>query len=110
MSSVDEKKEFKIGTVQWSSLLEEFARDHETRRVTVEIRTATGRLVQAKTGRLLAIEIDGAECVYIELEEMFHGTATHVVPTPVRISLQHRGDYEELSIISADGRVTVLQT
>ena len=110
MSSVDEKTEFDIGTDQWPSFLDEFTRDHQSRPITVEIHTAAGRLVQAKTGRLLAIEIDDAECVYIEVEEILHGTATHVIPTPVRIRLQQRGDYEELAISSADGRETVLLT
>jgi hypothetical protein len=110
MSSVDEKKELDIGTDQWPSFLDEFVREHQARPMTVEIHTATGRLVQAKTGRLLAIEVDDAECVYIELEEMLHGSATHVIPTPVRITLQQRGDYEELAITSADGRETVLLT
>lgn len=110
MSSVDEKKEFDIGTDQWPSFLDDFVREHQACSITVEIHTAAGRLVQAKTGRLLAIEVDDAECVYIELEEILHGTATHVIPTPVGIRLQKRGDYEELAISSADGRETVLLT
>ena len=109
MSSVDEnRKDLDIETEQWPSFLDEFVREHQAQSITVEIRTATGKLVQAKTGRLLAIEIDDAECLYIELEETLHGSATHVIPSPVRIRLQQQGGYEELAISSADGRETVL--
>jgi hypothetical protein len=112
MTSVDEKtEECEVETGEWPRFLEEFRRQHERNPATIEIRSATGRLIQAKTGRLLAIGMNDEqhpEHAYVELEEVLHGSAIHIIASPGRITVRQRDGCQELAITSVDGRKTVL--
>jgi len=112
MTSVDEKtREHEVGSDAWHSFLDDFTRQHSGCTVNIEMFTSAGRQIQTKTGRLLSVGIDKpprSARAYVELEELFHGIVTEIIPSPSRITTRLLGFREELAITSEDGRRTVL--
>jgi hypothetical protein len=115
MTLVEEKLEgLGIKRSEWLAFLDGFSRQHEGWLASIEIVTATDRLVEARNGRLMGISIDHPserQRVYITLGEALYGNITHVIPVPARIVLKRTesGAHEGLEIASMDGRITTLR-
>ena len=104
--------EHEVEKEEWRSFLDGFCNKHQQRAVVLEMFAANGRSIEARSGRLLTLVIEGtghAGLVYVELEQVLHGRITHVLAAPVQVTMRQFGAYEELTITSDDGRRTILQ-
>jgi hypothetical protein len=106
--------EVEIAHNHWTEYLDSFSREHMDWMVTVEVRSAEGRLMIVEERPLKGVSIDRAnslERAYVQVDDGAQAHVTHMVERPVRVIFKQSraGEHQGLEIASANGTTTVIR-
>jgi hypothetical protein len=105
-------RQHEIGMDQWASFIDAFVHAHEEQAATMEIFSATGSLLESRSGQLRGLKLDSRRDIqraFLELHQPMHGNIAYVIACPVRMIVREGDSHKELEITSGDGRKTLLQ-
>lgn len=105
-------RQHEIEIEQWPSFIDTFVHAHEKQAATLEIYSATGSLLETRSGQLRGLKLDGRHQIqraFLELHQPMYGNIACVLACPVRMIVREGAFHRELEITSSDGRKTLLQ-
>lgn len=110
----EERGDIEVEPDNWISFLDGFSRQHEGWLASIEVETATGKLMEVRNRPLRGVSIDhahGKQRAYVEVGDDAKECVTHIVDAPkcIRFKRKQTGAHEGLDIVSADGSTTLIR-